>query len=137
VDGKVLLYADVVTGSMERAIAETDRRREVQRKYNEEHGVAPSTVDKIVRETVRSYDAVKEVAAQYSEGINKDGPVRVEDIPLLIASMEKDMKDLAKAMEFEKAAEVRDEIVSLRAMLGASGGKLGLDQRKNRMMKRR
>lgn len=138
VDGKVILYADNVTGSMERAIAETNRRRAVQQKYNEEHGVSPTTVAKVVRETVRSYDAVKEVVAQYGETVDKDAPVRVEDIPLLIASMEKDMKDLAKAMQFEKAAEVRDEIVALRAMMGtASSGKLGLEKRKNRMMQKR
>jgi excinuclease ABC subunit B len=75
---------------------------------------------------VRSYDAVEDVASQYSaetmEKLGKDGtPIRVEDIPILIAALEKDMKDLAKSMEFEKAAKVRDEIHSLREMAGIAG----------------
>jgi excinuclease ABC subunit B len=135
VDGKVIMYADVITGSMQRAMEETARRREKQRLYNEEHGTAPVTIKKEVRETVRAYEAVKEIAAQYDEDtmarLGKDGqPVRVEEIPVLIASLEKDMKDLAKAMEFEKAAEVRDEINSLRSLLGTSDGKLGAAKRK-------
>lgn len=136
VNGRVIMYADTITGSMERAIAETDRRREIQKRYNEEHGVAPQTVTKIVRETVRSYESAEAVASQYSsetlEKIGKDGsPVRLEDIPILITSLEKDMKDLAKSMEFEKAAAVRDEINSLRKFLGTDPSRtLGTDKRK-------
>jgi excinuclease ABC subunit B len=133
--GRVIMYADNMTGSMTRAIEETNRRRETQRRYNEANGTSPTTVTKMVRETVRSYDAVKEVVAQYSADamakVGKDGmPVRVEDIPLLISTMEKEMKDLAKAMEFEKAAKVRDEIEGLRGLLGTSSGRLGTEKRK-------
>jgi excinuclease ABC subunit B len=133
--GTVIMYADNLTGSMQRAIEETNRRREIQEAYNREHNVAPTTVKKIVRETVRAYEAAAEMAAQYSgsvaEKIGADGqPVRIEDIPILIASLEKDMKDLAKAMEFEKAANVRDEILSLRKLLGTSDGHLGQEKRK-------
>jgi excinuclease ABC subunit B len=140
--GRVIMYADNITGSMSRAIEETNRRRETQLQYNESHGTSPRTVQKVVRETVRSYDAVKEVASQYSEEvqqkIGKDGaPVRVEDIPILISSLEKEMKDLAKAMEFEKAAKVRDDIEGLRGILGTSSGRLGQDKRKNRRMAKR
>ncbi|RYG25262.1 excinuclease ABC subunit UvrB [bacterium] len=136
VNGRVIMYADTVTGSMQRAIDETNRRREIQRRYNEEHGVSPQTVNKVVRETVRSYDSAEAVANQYTpdtlEKIGKDGlPVRLEDIPILIASLEKDMKDLAKAMEFEKAAQVRDEINSLRKLAGVDPTRsLGQDKRK-------
>ncbi len=137
VNGKVIMYADVMTGSMERAIDETNRRRKIQEDYNIEHGTSPSTVIKVVRETVRSYQAVAEVAAQYNastlEKIGKDGqPIRVEDIPMLVSSLEKDMKDFAKAMEFEKAAQVRDEIQSLRKIMGTSDGRLGSEKRKVR-----
>ncbi len=132
VEGKVILYADNITGSMARAIDETNRRRDVQLAYNREHGVSPMTVNKVVRETVRSYEAVADVVSQYDENAKLDGPVRVEDIPMLIAAREKDMKDFAKMMEFEKAAEVRDEIQALRAMLGATDGRLGVDKRKVR-----
>lgn len=138
VNGTVIMYADTVTASMQRAIEETDRRRAIQARYNEEHGTAPTTVAKEVRETVRSYDAVAEVAAQYSaetrQELGKDGaPIRLEEIPLLIASLEREMKDLAKAMEFEKAGAVRDEIAELRKMAGTSQPvrQLGTEKRKN------
>jgi excinuclease ABC subunit B len=137
VNGKVLLYADVVTGSMERAIEETNRRRQIQLEYNEKHGTSPMTVQKEVRETIRAYehDAVAEVVAQYNADsqaeVGLDGsPVRLEDLPLLIDTLEKQMKDLAKAMEFERAAEVRDEIQRLRTLLGTSDGKLGIGSRR-------
>ena len=136
IEGRVIMYADVITGSMERAIAETDRRRATQVRYNQEHGVQPRTIAKEVRETVRSYDAVNEVVAQYSpetrEKIGQDGSaIRLEDIPLLISQMEKEMKDLAKAMEFEKAGAIRDEISELRKMAGTSDGRLAVEKRKN------
>jgi excinuclease ABC subunit B len=137
INGRVIMYADTITGSMERAIEETNRRREIQRTYNEQMGVEPITIKKAVRETVRAYEAVQEVSSQYSsetlEKIGADGKaVRVEDIPILIASLEKDMKDLAKAMEFEKAAGVRDEIMGLRKLLGTSDGHLGMEKRRMR-----
>jgi excinuclease ABC subunit B len=138
VDGRVIMYADRITGSMERAIEETNRRRETQRRYNETHNTSPQTVAKMVRETVRSYDAIKEVVDQYSETTKKklgeDGAIRLEDLPLLITTLEKDMKDLAKTMEFEKAAKIRDEITALRQLLGTSDGRIGVDKRKNRRM---
>jgi excinuclease ABC subunit B len=142
VEGRVIMYADVITGSMQRAIDETNRRRATQVKYNEDHGISAASVKKVIRETVRSYDAVNEVASQYSEDtrskIGKDGaPIRIEDIPMLVTALEKDMKDLAKAMEFEKAAQVRDEIESLRKLLGTSSGKLGQDKRRNKLMSNR
>ncbi len=136
VDGKVIMYADNMTGSMQRAIDETNRRRAVQVQYNIDNGTEPSTIQKEVRETIRSYDQVQEIASQYSSETQKailDGsPVRVEDIPILIASMEKEMKDLAKAMEFEKAAHIRDEIEGLRKIAGTSDGRLGQEKRKVR-----
>ncbi len=128
---------------MQRAIDETNRRREVQRKYNEEHGVSPQTVTKVVRETIRSYDEAAPLTAQYGEEglelvqLQQDGkPIRIEEIPILVAGLEKQMKDLAKAMEFEKAAVIRDEITALRKFLGTTDGRLGQDRRKSRTMSR-
>jgi excinuclease ABC subunit B len=141
--GRVLMYADRVTDSMQAAIDETDRRREIQREYNLLHGYEPSTVKKEIRETVRSYDAVAELVAQYGEDTSKslsdsEIPVRLEDLPVLIGALEKQMKDLAKAMEFERAAEVRDEIGRLRQLMGVSSDRsIGTDKRKNRMMSKR
>ncbi|QYK53131.1 MAG: excinuclease ABC subunit UvrB [Fimbriimonadaceae bacterium] len=134
-DGLVIMYADRVTRSMQAAIDETNRRREIQAEYNEKNGTRPRTVKKEVRETVRSYDAVAETVAQYSDEVGQklaaDGqPIRVEDIPVLISALEKNMKELAKAMEFEKAAQVRDEISGLRKMMGISDGRIGVDKRK-------
>ncbi|MBL8040996.1 MAG: UvrB/UvrC motif-containing protein, partial [Chthonomonas sp.] len=141
IDGLVIMYADKVTGAMQAAMDETNRRRAVQREFNEQHGVEPMTVSKEVRETIRSYDSVAEVVSQYGdetrEALDKSGqPIRIEDIPMLIADLEKDMKGFAKAMEFEKAAELRDEIVALRKLIGVSDGRIGQEKRKNRMMRR-
>lgn len=134
-NGLVIMYADRITDSMQAAMGETDRRREIQRAYNELHGTRPQTVKKEVRETIRSYELVAEMAAQYGdevrENLNKDGlPLRIEDLPILISDLEKQMKELAKTMEFEKAAAVRDEIASLRKMMGVSDGSLGREKRK-------
>jgi excinuclease ABC subunit B len=134
-NGLVIMYADRITDSMQAAMGETDRRREIQRAYNELHGTRPQTVKKEVRETIRSYEMVAEMAAQYGdevrENLNNDGlPLRIEDLPILISDLEKQMKELAKTMEFEKAAAVRDEIASLRKMMGVSEGSLGREKRK-------
>ena len=121
VGGRVLMYADNMTGSMQRAIDETNRRREKQRKYNDEHGVAPATVIKAVRETVRSHSYVAEDSAEYDAGSNKrikPEEMMVEDIPREIARLESEMKSLAKEMRFEDAARIRDEIFELRKIAG-------------------
>ncbi|CAN5571297.1 excinuclease ABC subunit UvrB [soil metagenome] len=138
VQGRVIMYADRITGSMQRALDETDRRREIQREYNVRENLTPINIKKEVRETVRAYE---EVASQYSSEtlakISNDGSaVRIEDIPILIASLEKDMKDLAKSMEFEKAAGIRDEIQAMRKLLGTSDGRLGQEKRKLRRPQR-
>jgi excinuclease ABC subunit B len=130
VEGKVILYADNITGSMQRAMEETSRRRAVQTEYNEKHGFEPKNVLKEVRETIRSYDAVAEVVSQYNSETASEGPIRLEDIPIVIASLEKEMKDFAKIMEFEKAAGVRDEINRLRQVMGTTDGKLGISSRR-------
>ncbi len=133
-EGRVIMYADRVTDSMQSAIDETNRRREIQVQYNLDHGVSPYTVKKQIRETVRSYDEVNEIVSQYNDSVetpSDDLPVRIEDLPILIGKLEKDMHDLAKAMEFEKAAEVRDEIQRMRGLLGVSSGRnLTGDKRK-------
>lgn len=132
--GRVILYADRVTDSMQYAIDETNRRREIQHEYNVRNNVQPMTVVKEVRETVRVYDTVKELSAQYStdtrDALGEGQSLRIEDIPILIDRLEKDMKDLARAMEFEKAAAVRDEISELRKLMGLSDGRIGQEKRK-------
>jgi len=143
IEGRVIMYADRITDSMREAIDETNRRREIQEQYNKEHGTAPKQIEKKIFETIRSYDQVAETLAQYGDdvdakNIGKNGEaIRIEDLPILISNLEAEMKDLAKAMEFEKAANIRDEIYRLRELMGVSGGKIGQDKRRNKMMQRR
>ena len=121
VDGKVIMYADTITGSMQRAIDETMERRRIQDEYNRKHGITPQTVAKVVRETVRAYE-VKEAKSPY--GKRRADEIRtmsLEDLPVEIARLEAEMKDLAKQMEFEKAARVRDEMMELRRLLESGG----------------
>jgi len=117
VGGTVLMYADNITGSMQRAIDETDRRRKVQADYNRENNVVPATIAKQVRETVRSYQFVSESGSAY-DGERKDGPLDVADIPMEIARLEKEMMGFARDMEFESAAKIRDQIFELRKVAG-------------------
>lgn len=115
--GKVIMYADSITGSMQRAIDETERRRNLQATYNQEHGIAPQTVRKAVRETVRSYDVEQQEEPQE---ITLKQTLDITEIPLEISKLEKQMLDYAKEMQFEKAAKVRDEIFELRKIAGLS-----------------
>ena len=116
VEGQVIMYADTTTDSMRRAIEETERRRAVQMAYNREHGIEPATVVKQVRDlTDRLGVAAREKAAEAA-------PVRPEQLPKdelnhLIKELEKQMKEAAKALEFEKAAVLRDQVIELRQAL--------------------
>jgi excinuclease ABC subunit B len=117
VSGTVLMYADNVTQSMERAINETERRRQRQLEYNAEHGIDPQSIRKSVR------DILAEVAA----GSDSRPKGRVlKDVPrdvlvATIAKLEKEMKDAAARLEFEKAAALRDELWELRKQLPDGG----------------
>jgi excinuclease ABC subunit B len=121
VDGKVIMYADKITDSMRRAIDETTRRRAKQIKYNDEHGIQPVGIFKAVRDLTDqlSRKVVAEPQAQYHVG--KAGGLLGSDsiaaLPRLINELEKNMKEAAKALEFEKAAALRDQIYELRAIL--------------------
>jgi len=105
VDGKVIMYADELTESMEKAIRETNRRRELQDNYNKEHGIEPKTINKSVREAIKA-SIVEEATAEYN--ISKEA-----DIDEIINKMTDEMLKYATEMEFEKAAELRDKIKEL------------------------
>lgn len=127
VSGVVIMYADNVTGSMQRAIDETNRRREIQLEYNRENCVSPQTVAKEVRETIRLGEYVAEKRAEYGA----QELVDLDDLPKIISELESRMKEHAKAMEFEEAAQIRDEISELRKLYGITDGHLGREKRKD------
>jgi len=108
-NGKVIMYADELTESMEKAISETNRRREIQLKYNEEHGITPKTINKSVRDTIKA-TVLEDVSSEYD--IKKD-----ENIEEIITKLTDEMLKCASKMEFEKAAELRDKIKELQDLV--------------------
>lgn len=106
-NGRVIMYADTVTGSMKRAIDETERRRAIQIAYNEEHHIIPQTINKSVRDVIEATATVTEAA---SEGIVNVEEMDEKQRNTYIKQLEKAMKEAAKALEFERAAQLRDEI---------------------------
>lgn len=117
VDGKVIMYADTITASMQRALDESERRRAKQIAYNEEHGITPQTIRKAVREVIRFH----EQAAQKAERTVPEGIVAelaAADLDALLEALEDEMRSAAAELEFERAAELRDEIAELRAKAG-------------------
>ena len=116
VRGKVLLYADTVTASMQQAIDETRRRREIQHAYNQMHGITPQTIRK---EVTQIFDFGKEAAATPVPSISEDLAQykSLDDMDAVIRSLETEMRAAAKALEFERAAELRDQIKTLKKLI--------------------
>jgi len=112
IDGHVIMYADTVTKSMHEAIEETVRRRKIQEDYNQEHGITPQGIRKAIRDITERVKAaaVAETRAAYTY----EAPAKREDIARLIKDLETQMKQAARALEFEKAALIRDRIIELR-----------------------
>lgn len=109
--GEVYMYADVMTDSMRQAIAETQRRRTLQEKYNQAHGIIPKTVVKPVEEAIHGKET-QEMAAKY---IKKKARLGKRDKAKLIADMEAEMKEAARQLDFERAAQLRDMVFELKA----------------------
>jgi excinuclease ABC subunit B len=110
-EGKVIMYADKITPSMKRAIDETNRRRKIQQEYNEKHGIEPQTVKKAVRDLI-------EIGKKEAEQMKPLPKLPTEKLPeeekqRLIAELTKEMKEAAKALEFERAAYLRDRIAAI------------------------
>jgi excinuclease ABC subunit B len=117
VDGKVIMYADTITGSMERAIAEVKRRRAIQEAYNIEHGITPQGIRKAIKDiTERVRVAAAGVAEQPADSY-KVMPLTKEDLARLVRELETQMKRAAKIMDFERAALLRDRIIELKREL--------------------
>jgi excinuclease ABC subunit B len=117
VEGKVIMYADKVTDSMRRALDETNRRRQKQVAYNEAHGIQPVSIFKAVRDLTDqlSVRAVAEPKGEYK--VKGASGLPKSDLQRVISELEKQMKESAKNLEFEKAAALRDEIFELRTIL--------------------
>ena len=112
-EGKVIMYADKITDSMQKAMDETSRRRSIQEKYNEDHGIVPKTIIKEIRDliaiTKASDDTGEEVTLANYDELTK------EEKDILLIKLEKEMKEAAKALDFETAATLRDTILELKA----------------------
>lgn len=113
-EGRVIMYADNMTDSMHAAITETNRRREIQRKYNEENGITPQTIKKAVRDLI----SISKVIAKEEINFEKDPEsMSREELGKLIAKIQKQMKQAAADLNFEAAAELRDKMAELKRQL--------------------
>ncbi|KGR80591.1 excinuclease ABC subunit UvrB [Ureibacillus manganicus] len=112
-NGHVILYADKMTDSMTKAIGETKRRRAIQEEYNEKHGITPQTIQKKIPELIRATQAA-EVEETYVTKVTKGKKLTKAELEKLIATLELEMKEAAKALDFERAAELRDTIFELK-----------------------
>lgn len=108
--GKVIMYADTMTESMRKAIEETNRRRSIQEAFNEEHHITPKTIVKPVQEVMHSKET-QQMSANY---LKKKSKMSKKEKDKLLASLEKEMKQAAKDLDFERAAELRDMLIELR-----------------------
>src|SRR5207244_9942602 len=113
VDGKVIMYADRVTNSMQRAIDETYRRRRIQVEFNERHGITPVGIRKAIKDIAERVRAVAETRASYETATD----MPKDEITRLVKDLEAQMKVAARNLEFEKAALLRDQIAGLRQTL--------------------
>lgn len=117
VEGTVIMYADTVTDSMQRAISETNRRRKIQMEYNLEHGITPTTVQKGVRDVLETFKTAEE-DAKYSFDL-KAGEMDEAGISALMEKLEKEMREAARDLQFERAASLRDRLQELKGLKSA------------------
>ncbi len=112
-NGHVILYADKMTDSMKKAIDETKRRRAIQEEYNVKHGITPKTIQKKIPDLIRATQAAEEEET-YVTKVTKGKKLTKSELEKLIATLEIEMKEAAKALDFERAAELRDTIFELK-----------------------
>jgi len=111
VDGQVIMYADQITPAMEKVIRETERRRNAQLDYNSEHGITPATIEKAVRDLIERESVEEE---EEVERVDVETIMSQEEAAMIIAELERDMREAAENLEFEKAAALRDQIAELK-----------------------
>ena len=113
-EGHVIMYADVMTDSMRKAIQETERRRKIQEAYNKEHGITPTTIKKAVRDLI----TVSKAVAETEDKLKKDPEsMTIKKLTKLIGQVEKQMRAAAADLNFEQAAELRDKMIELKKSL--------------------
>ncbi|SIQ42120.1 excinuclease ABC subunit UvrB [Domibacillus enclensis] len=112
-EGKVIMYADKMTDSMTKAISETKRRREIQEEHNERHGVTPMTIQKDIRNVIRATQAAEDTETYASK--TKGKKMSKQERQKLIMNLEAEMKEAAKSLDFERAAELRDALFELKS----------------------
>ena len=110
-DGRVIMYADAITDSMRHAIEETQRRREIQKKYNDEHGITPTTIKKAVRDLIAISKAATEPKADMEKDIES---MSHKELEKLLKELSKQMHKAAAELDFERAAELRDRIIEIK-----------------------
>jgi excinuclease ABC subunit B len=115
VEGKVIMYADVVTESMRKAISETNRRRKIQMEYNAMHGIVPQTIQKGIRNVIEATKVAEEDAKYFIRGDEKS--MDNDQLLKLIDRLSAEMKDAAANLQFERAAELRDKITELKGKI--------------------
>ena len=113
-DGHVIMYADTITDSMEKAISETNRRRKIQQEYNEAHGITPQTIHKAVRELISISKAVDDGPKEFVKDAES---MSEKELKALIAKVSKKMHSAAADLNFERAAELRDQLIELKKQL--------------------
>ena len=112
--GRVIMYADTITDSMRNAIEETNRRRTIQQKYNEEHGITPQTIKKAVRDLISISKSIAKEEARFEKDPES---MSRKELEKLIADIQKKMKKAAAELDFETAAELRDKMMELKTQL--------------------
>lgn len=119
VHGSVIMYADAITDSMQKAMDETARRREIQQKYNEEHGITPQTIKKEIRDLI-SVTKTDEHSGEKDDFVESDfDAMSSKDQKVMIARLEDEMRSAAKKLDFEHAATLRDTVLELKAEMDA------------------
>ena len=113
IDGSVIMYADVITDSMRQAIEETSRRRDMQEAYNQQHGITPQGIQKTIHDITERVKAIAETKTPYAA----QGDIPKDDLTRLVKDLEKQMKEAAQNLEFEKAALLRDQVIDLRKVI--------------------
>ena len=121
-EGTVIMYADTITASMRVAIEETNRRRTIQETYNREYHVTPIGISKAVKDLTERVRKVAEERGVYKTGaVVGELPIPKDEIVKLLKELEKQMKQAAKDLEFEKAAALRDQVIELRRTMALEG----------------